>query len=150
MVCLPCDFKILLTVFNQSYNCQTSHYLGRNLLPKVFLMLPSLLRTNSKNLQFSNHGPILDFLMYCLKIQLIFGLTLYELKCPPYDLCGTCMPSGKDLHLSTQQPAQQMCTTTWQQRAWMDRLHLIARSAVVAVQAALEYLPSFSLGKHFP
>ena len=97
MVCLPCDFKILLTVFNQSYNCQTSHYLGRNLLPKVFLMLPSLLRTNSKNLQFSNHGPILDFLMYCLKIQLIFGLTLYELKCPPYDLCGTCMPSGKDL-----------------------------------------------------
>ena len=26
MVCLLCDFNILLTVFNQSYNCQTSHY----------------------------------------------------------------------------------------------------------------------------
>ena len=43
MVCLLCDFKILLTVFNQSYNCQTSHYLGRNRLPKPFLILPSLL-----------------------------------------------------------------------------------------------------------
>ena len=77
MVCLLCDFKILLTVFNQSYNCQTSHYtevryvsflsdgfitgivvnpperklakrtyvhyLGRNWLPKPFLILPSLL-----------------------------------------------------------------------------------------------------------
>ena len=42
MVCLPCDFKILLTVFNQSYNCQTSHCLGRNRLPKPLLMLPSL------------------------------------------------------------------------------------------------------------
>ena len=42
MVCLLCDFKILLTVYNQSYNCQTSHYLGRNQLPKPFLMLPSL------------------------------------------------------------------------------------------------------------
>ena len=42
MVCLPCDFKTLLTVFNQSYNCQTSHYLGRNRLPKPLLMLPSL------------------------------------------------------------------------------------------------------------
>ena len=42
MVCLPCDFKILLTVFNQSYNCQTSHYLGRNRLPKPHLILPSL------------------------------------------------------------------------------------------------------------
>ena len=42
MVCLLCDFKILLTVFNQSYNCQTSHYLGRNRLPKPFLILPSL------------------------------------------------------------------------------------------------------------
>ena len=42
MVCLLCDFKILLTVFNQSYNCQTSHYLGRNWLPKTFLLLPSL------------------------------------------------------------------------------------------------------------
>ena len=30
MVCLQCDFKILLTVFNQSYNGQTNHYLGRN------------------------------------------------------------------------------------------------------------------------
>ena len=35
-------FKILLTVFNQSYNCQTSHCLGRNLLPKPLLSLPSL------------------------------------------------------------------------------------------------------------
>ena len=42
MVCLLCDFKILLTVFNQSCNCQTSHYLGRNRLPKHLLMLPSL------------------------------------------------------------------------------------------------------------
>ena len=42
MVCLLCDFKILLTVFNQSYSCQTSHYLGRNQLPKPFLILHSL------------------------------------------------------------------------------------------------------------
>ena len=42
MVCLLCDFRILLTVFNQSYNCQTSHYLGRNRLPKPFLILPFL------------------------------------------------------------------------------------------------------------
>ena len=42
MVWLLCDFKILLTVFNQSYNCPTSHYLGRNQLPKPFLILPSL------------------------------------------------------------------------------------------------------------
>ena len=42
MVCLLCDFKILLTVFNQSYNCQTSHYLGRNQLSKLFQILPSL------------------------------------------------------------------------------------------------------------
>ena len=46
MVCLLCDFKILLTVFNQSYNCQTSHYLGRNRLPKPFLILPSLGEAN--------------------------------------------------------------------------------------------------------
>ena len=39
-------FKILLTVFNQSYNCQTSHCLGRNLLPKPLPSLPSLLKTN--------------------------------------------------------------------------------------------------------
>ena len=50
MVCLLCDFKILLTVFNQSYNCQTSHYLGRNWLPKPFLILPSLKEMNSLNL----------------------------------------------------------------------------------------------------
>jgi hypothetical protein len=42
MFCLPGGFKILLTVFNQSYNCQTSHYLGRKGLPNAFLMLPSL------------------------------------------------------------------------------------------------------------
>ena len=47
MVCLLCDFKILLTVFNQSYNCQTSHYLGRNRRPKPFLILPSLVFLNS-------------------------------------------------------------------------------------------------------
>ena len=45
MVGLLCDFKILLTVFNQSYNCQTSHNLGRNRLPKPFLILPSLVNT---------------------------------------------------------------------------------------------------------
>ena len=48
MVCLLCDFKILLTVFNQSYNCQTSHYLGRNRLRKPFLILPSLGKTDPK------------------------------------------------------------------------------------------------------
>ena len=42
MVCLLCDFKILQTVFNQSYNCQTSHYLGRNGL----LILPLLVSTS--------------------------------------------------------------------------------------------------------
>ena len=42
IVCLLCDFKILLTVFNQSYNCQTSHYLSRNRLMNSFLILPSL------------------------------------------------------------------------------------------------------------
>ena len=42
MVRLLCVFNIFLTVFNQSYNCQTSHYLGRNRLPKHFLILPSL------------------------------------------------------------------------------------------------------------
>ena len=47
MVCLLCDFKILLTVFNQSYNCQTSHYLGRNQLLKPFVILPSLSVTDS-------------------------------------------------------------------------------------------------------
>ena len=35
-----------VTVFNQSYNCQTSHYLGRNRLPRPCLMLPSLGWTN--------------------------------------------------------------------------------------------------------
>ena len=29
--------------FNYSYNCQTSHYLGRNWLQKPFLILPSLI-----------------------------------------------------------------------------------------------------------
>ena len=37
----------MLTVFNQSYNCQTSHYLGRNRLPKPFLILPSLGQTDN-------------------------------------------------------------------------------------------------------
>ena len=53
MVCLLCDFKILLTVFNQSYNCQTSHYLGRNRLPKAFLMLPSLSKSNRQDAEFA-------------------------------------------------------------------------------------------------
>ena len=35
-------FQDFVTVFNQSYNCQTSHCLGRNRLPKSLLMLPSL------------------------------------------------------------------------------------------------------------
>ena len=52
MVCLPCDFKILLKVFNQSYSCQTSHYLGRKWLPKPFLILPSLLRPSIKNVTY--------------------------------------------------------------------------------------------------
>ena len=43
MGCLLCDFKILLTVFNQNYNCQTSHYLCRNRLPKPLLIFPFLL-----------------------------------------------------------------------------------------------------------
>ena len=38
----------MLTVFNQRYNCQTSHYLGRNQLPKSFLTLPSLVEINAK------------------------------------------------------------------------------------------------------
>ena len=47
MVCLLSDFQILLTVFNQSHNCQTSHYLGRNRLLKTFLILPSLVWSHS-------------------------------------------------------------------------------------------------------
>ena len=50
---LLCDFKILLTAFNQSYNCQTSHNVGRNRLPKPFLILPSLVQTQSGSHQFS-------------------------------------------------------------------------------------------------
>ena len=41
MVCLLCDFNILLTVFNQSYNCQRSHYLGRNGPPNARLSVLS-------------------------------------------------------------------------------------------------------------
>ena len=37
-------FQDFVTVFNQSYNCQTSHYLGRNQLPNAFLMLLSLVQ----------------------------------------------------------------------------------------------------------
>ena len=37
-------FHDFVTVFNQSYNCQTSHYLGRNQLPNAFLMLLSLVQ----------------------------------------------------------------------------------------------------------
>ena len=35
-------FLDFVTVFIQSYNCQTSHYLGRNRLPKPLLLLLSL------------------------------------------------------------------------------------------------------------
>ena len=35
-------FQDFVTVFNQSYNCQTSHYLGRNRLPEPLLLLLSL------------------------------------------------------------------------------------------------------------
>ena len=35
-------FLDFVTVFNQSYNCQTSHYLGRNRLPEPLLLLLSL------------------------------------------------------------------------------------------------------------
>ena len=57
-----CDFKILLTVFNQSYNCQMSHYLGRNRLPKPFLILPSLAHTLLA-LSFLGHSELLFTIM---------------------------------------------------------------------------------------
>ena len=38
-------FLDFVTVFDQSYNCQTSHYLGRNRLPEPLLFLLSLFRT---------------------------------------------------------------------------------------------------------
>ena len=76
MVCLLCDFKILLTVFNQSYNCQTSHYLGRNWLPKPFLILPSLFITmlceSDFGQTFSKLGPTLEKLWsYCVLLALL-------------------------------------------------------------------------------
>ena len=55
-------FLDFVTAFNQSYNCQTSHYLGRNWLPKPVLILPSLLQRNifliSVQMNFSSrlHG----------------------------------------------------------------------------------------------
>ena len=55
---LPCDFKILLTVFNQSYNCQTSHYLGRNQLPNAFLMLPSLIAAQQQGVFSTEACPV--------------------------------------------------------------------------------------------
>ena len=61
MICLLCDFKILLTVFNQSYNCQTSHYLGRNWLPKPFLLLPSLRRALGHATMPERYTDALDF-----------------------------------------------------------------------------------------
>ena len=36
-------FQNFVTVFNQSYNCQTSHYLGRNRLPNTCLIVLSYL-----------------------------------------------------------------------------------------------------------
>ena len=36
-------FQDFVTVFNQSYNCQTSHYLGRNRLPNACLIVLSYL-----------------------------------------------------------------------------------------------------------
>ena len=56
MVCLLCDFKILQTVFNQSYNCQTRQYLGKNRLQKPFLILPSLVTTAIGVVEFSREG----------------------------------------------------------------------------------------------
>ena len=103
MVCLLCDFKILLTVFNQSYNCQTSHYtevryvsflsdgfitgivvnpperklakrtyvhyLGRNWLPKPFLIFPSLvlcigILNANNNCRFFNIWAHINGLLY--------------------------------------------------------------------------------------
>ena len=66
MVCL-CGFKILLTVFNQSYNCQTSHYLSRNRLPKPFLILPS----QGKTLLWSCTGPVLAMYWPCTGLQCV-------------------------------------------------------------------------------
>ena len=73
MVCLLCDYKILLTVFNQSYNCQTSHYLGRNRLLKPFLILPSLIHPNhcfSCNKQ--KNGPPYPFIRH-LKVLYLYN-----------------------------------------------------------------------------
>ena len=103
MVCSLCDFKILLTVFNQSYNCQTSHYtevryvsflsdgfitgivvnsperkllkrtyvhyLGRNHLPKLSLILPSLvlyigILNANNNCRFFNIWAHINGLLY--------------------------------------------------------------------------------------
>ena len=89
MVCLLCDFKILLTVFNQSYNCQTSHYLGRNWLPKPFLILPSLHSTMIHYLK--NKVEIEDCCQFTSPWCWIFflnpELTIYKLP-PVIDLLG--------------------------------------------------------------
>ena len=48
MFCLLCGFLDFVTVFNQSYNCQSSHYLGKN---RVFR--PSLIFLCYNSLYFS-------------------------------------------------------------------------------------------------
>ena len=53
-------FKILLTVFNQSYNCQTSDYLGRNRLPKPFLICTPLPATYYTEMFNSNYTQTQD------------------------------------------------------------------------------------------
>ena len=58
---LLCDFKNLLTVFNQSYNCQTNHYLGRNRLPKPFQILPSLENPNTCSSHLTLQGFLKQF-----------------------------------------------------------------------------------------
>ena len=67
-------FLDFVTVFNQSYNCQTSHYLGRNRLPKPFLILPSLVSTLEKE----------TFLLF----SLTFSLTLFLLNRPKCKFCA--------------------------------------------------------------
>ena len=80
MVCLLCDFKILLTVFNQSYNCQTSHYLGRNWVPKPFLILPSLLATlHFTKSKSGSEGRSIEFsIFFILCSNLSFWLLNYN------------------------------------------------------------------------
>ena len=81
MVCLPSDFKILLTVFNQSYNCQTSHCLGRNLLPNSFLLLPSLVSSDVPFLIYNTFSVGLKSSAVCnLAVRTLFNYIYYRQK----------------------------------------------------------------------